>query len=294
MSIEPPLGFRGLFRTDEPTRAAYSEGAGPYRIVPAAVAVPADHEDLAALVGSAIQQNIPLTARGAGSGMPGGNIGSGIVVDMYAFRRPLFVSAQRTANVAAAVTYAELNRAAGTFNLRLPPDPSSGNFCTIGGMVATNASGARSLRFGSIRKWVRGVEFVSGTGDRGWIGRKGMARPPRRPGRNQQAILSGVAAVSAFERQLAPSIRLYADTIEERRPKTSKNSAGYALDAYLESGDLVDLIIGSEGTLGFITRVELDLALTAGAESTVLATIPDIAVLSDVVARLRALKPAAT
>ncbi len=293
MSIKQPLGFCGRFHTDDATRAAYSEGAGPYRILPMAVAVPADHDDLARLIATAIELSVPLTPRGAGSGMPGGNVGPGVVVDMHEFNRPLFVSAARTANVAAAVTYAEVNRAANRFNLRLPPDPSSGKFCTIAGMVATNAAGARSLHFGSIRKWVRGVEFVSGTGDRGWIGRKGMKRNPRKPTNTQQAALTSLKAVGQFERTVAPSIQRHAETIRDRSPKTSKNSAGYALGDYLSSGDLVDIIIGSEGTLGFITRVELDLALTAGGESTVLATIPDLSVLGEVVGRLKELSPAA-
>src|SRR5581483_11191391 len=86
MSARPPV--RGRFRTDERARAAYAEGAGIYRIVPRAVCLPADVEDLAALVRWAAAERVPLVPRGAGSAMPGGNVGDGVVVDLTAMAGP--------------------------------------------------------------------------------------------------------------------------------------------------------------------------------------------------------------
>src|SRR6266576_177296 len=68
--------------TDPRTRAAYAEGAGIYRIVPSAVAIPTDVPELAALVRWAVETRTPLIPRGAGSGMPGGNVGAGVLVDL--------------------------------------------------------------------------------------------------------------------------------------------------------------------------------------------------------------------
>ena len=76
--------------------------------------------------------------------MPGGNVGHGIIVDLSALDRPCRVSLASSANVGAAVTWRTLDEVAGHFGYRLPPDPSSGAFCTVGGMVATNAAGALS------------------------------------------------------------------------------------------------------------------------------------------------------
>src|SRR5213593_980722 len=120
-----------------------------------AVAIPPDARELAELVRWAAATHTPLIPRGAGSGMPGGNVGPGVVVDLRAFNAAPVVDAERrTARAGAAVTCAALNAAAATHRLRLPPTPSSANFATLGGMVSTNAAGAHTLRFGPMRDWV--------------------------------------------------------------------------------------------------------------------------------------------
>lgn len=76
--------LQGQFRTDDRARAAYAEGAGIFRIIPAAVAVPANMSDLQRLVRWASDSGTPLVARGAGSAMGGGNVGEGVIVDLTA------------------------------------------------------------------------------------------------------------------------------------------------------------------------------------------------------------------
>lgn len=292
MTISRPAGFRGAFRTDPGARSAYSEGAGPFRIVPAAVAIPADREDLAVLIRAAADGGYALTPRGAGSGMPGGNVGTGVVVDLRTFDRPASVSLAMTANVGAAVTWGTLDSIAAHFGFRLPPDPSSGAFCTVGGMVSTNASGARSFRAGSIRAWVRGVEIVTADGETGWFGRRAAKRQrTSQPGRHRYIV-----DPLTVQERLAPveaEIRAARGAIECRFPATRKNSSGYALDHYLDSGDLVDLIIGSEGTLAFVTRAELQLERRPEAVGTVLLGLTSLAELGDVVQAIAACEPSA-
>ena len=159
--------IRGAFRRDERARAAYAEGAGIYRIVPEAVAAPADVADLQALVRWAGAERVALVPRGAGSGMGGGNVGRGVVVDLtgMAPRRLEIDPARQTAWTSAGVTAQELDQAARAAGLRFPPIPSSGRFATLGGMVATNAAGVASVRCGSVRRWVRALEFVGGAGE---------------------------------------------------------------------------------------------------------------------------------
>jgi len=231
VSTSPPSPLPTLI-TDPRIRAAYAEGAGIYRIVPAAVAIPEDVPEVAALLGWAAETRTPLIPRGAGSGMPGGNVGAGVIVDLSTGFAELVVDAQRrTARAGASVTWAEVNDAARPYGLRLPPDPSSGAFATSGGMVATNAAGPRSVRYGSVRKWVEALEIV---------GADGEVRTVRRgEGRREKY------ALTADGRRL----------IAERFPKTRKNSSGYALDRFADSGDEVDLLVGSEGTLAVVTAV---------------------------------------
>ena len=239
----PPPGFRGVFRSDSRARAAYAEAAGIYRIIPAAVCLPADTADLALLVGWAAESRTPLVPRGAGSAMGGGNLGEGVVVDLTRLPLRLEVRAgERVAHTGANVTLADLNGAADRHRLRLPPDPSSGRWATLGGMLSTNAAGARSVRYGSVRRWALAAELVTADGDLVTL-RRGAPPAP-------------VAAVERFEAGAAPAIRAAAEAIGRRFPHTRKNASGYALDEYLATGDLLDLVIGAEGTLGIVTAIE--------------------------------------
>jgi FAD/FMN-containing dehydrogenase len=237
MATDPPI--RGVFRTDKETRARYSEGAGIYRIVPEAVALPADENDLIALVQWAADRRVSLHPRGAGSSVTGSNVGPGIIVDLTRLPRTLQVfPATATARTSANIRWGELTEAARKHGVRLPPDPSSGAFATLGGMVSTNASGSHSLRYGSMRRWVRGLTVIAADGSRLSL-RRGDGDPslhyPRRELLDQ------------------------ADLIRSRFPHATKNSAGYALDAWLETGDAIDLFVGAEGTLGFVTEIEWQL-----------------------------------
>jgi FAD/FMN-containing dehydrogenase len=241
----PPPSIRGVFRTDERARAAYAEGAGIYRILPAAVCLPSDRDDLVALVRWAAANRVPLVPRGAGSAMGGGNVGEGVIVDLTGLARLLDLRAAEHAAVTSAnVTLAELNAAADAHRLRLPPDPSSGRFATLGGMVSTNASGARTVRYGSVRRWVEAVELVTAAGE--------VVELRRGGGSGDRSI----ETIRRFDTQVAPAITAAHGLIASRFPRTRKNSSGYALTDWIASGDLLDLVVGAEGTLGFVTRID--------------------------------------
>jgi FAD/FMN-containing dehydrogenase len=267
-----PPHLQGVFRTDLRARAAYAEGAGIYRILPAAVARPADANDLVALVRWAEANGAGLIPRGAGSGIPGGSVGPGVVVDLGALPRTLEIDpAKAFARTSANITLSELNSAAHSHGLRLPPDPSSGAWATLGGMVATNASGARSVRYGSVRRWVEGVELV-GSGGNTSVARRLTLEPSNR-------LADTLLAASAL--------------IRSRFPKTRKNSSGYALDAWLDSGDLLDLLIGSEGTLGVITEVTWRLDPIPAARFGLLASLRSLYDLESAVRSVIGLDPSA-
>src|SRR5207249_995448 len=204
-----------------------------HRIVPTAVAVPRGVEELQRLVRWAADSGRHLVRRGAGSGMAGGSVGRDVVVDLsQGFRWTAPDWSRRTVWAGASVTWAEVTEAARPFGLRLPPDPSSGGFATSGGMAATNAAGPRSVRCGSVRHWVTAIEIIGADGE------------PRR-------VTRGEGSGERFG--LSPEQRRIVAT---RFPKTRKNSAGYALNHFADSGDELDLLIGSEGTLAIVTAVE--------------------------------------
>jgi FAD/FMN-containing dehydrogenase len=240
----PPPAVRGIYRTDSRARAAYAEAAGIYRIVPQAVCLPADIDDLRHLIRWAAEHRTALIPRGAGSAMGGGNVGEGVIVDLGQMggRRLEIHASDRRATTSARVTLAELNAAAAAHGLRLPPDPSSERWASLGGMVSTNAAGARSVRYGSVRSWVQALTIVTADAEVVTL-RRGKTHPQS-------------AALARFDRDAAPAVVAAAPLIATRFPQTRKNSSGYALDAYLASRDVLDLVIGSEGTLGIVTEIE--------------------------------------
>ncbi len=258
MSSQPqPPGFRGIFRDDADARAVYAESAGIGRALPAAVAVPADIDDLRMLVAWAAQTRTALIPRGSGSSMPNGAIGHGVIVDLSRWSQIEAVDEQaRTIRVGPGALRNDVDRVARKSGLRFPVDPSSGAFCTIGGMSSTNAAGSHSMHFGVMRPWVRALDCVFADGTRAEVRRGGSAP-------------HGIAGIDHF---LAIADRLVLE--EARSPSVHagvlKDSSGYGVAAYAQSRELVDLLIGSEGTLVFFAAVELDLIPVAAATSSVL------------------------
>jgi len=278
-----------LIQTDPRVLAAYAEGAGIYRIVPAGVAAPASLADVRELIRWAGAHRTGLIARGAGSGIPGSAVGSGVIVDLRErMPRRLEVDPHsRTAITSANITQAELTRAASEQGLRLPPDPSSSGWATLGGMVATNAAGPRTVRYGPVRRWVEALELVTADGEVGWLGRQGGK------GRKELPPLPPLAALQRLHRDAAPAIQAARSTIAARFPRTRKNTAGYALDHWLSSGDDLDFLIGAEGTLGFVTTIRWRLDPIPPARSGLRIALASLADLEEAVRSLVALDPSA-
>ncbi len=241
----PTDGFRGVFRDDVPARAVYSEAAGIAQVVPRAVAVPVDADDVAALVRWAARTATPLIPRGSGSSMAGGAIGDGVIVDLsrLATIEPVNAAAQ-TIRCGPGALRNDVDARARAVGLHFPVDPSSGAYCTVGGMSSTNSSGAHTLRYGAMRGWVEALDLVFADGSRATV-RRGCPPPDVPP---IARFLAAADALVAAER-VAPS----------RHARVRKESSGYGLAAYAESGELVDLLVGSEGTLAILVGLELRL-----------------------------------
>ena len=254
-SLDRPAGFRGIFRVDALARAVYAEGAGIARHLPDAVAVPADAEDVAALVSWAAAHAVPLVPRGSGSGMAAGATGPGVIVDCSRLMGIAEVEAERrTVRCGPGALRGAVDAAARAHGLRFPVDPSSGPFCTVGGMVAANAAGARTVKFGATRSWVHALDCVLADGSLAHL-RRGGAAPAG-------------TALARLTRDVLPRWRGHAGL----RRAVRKESSGYAVAAASESGEPIDLMAGSDGTLAVFTGIELRLAPIAGATASALAS----------------------
>jgi len=246
------------------SRAAYSEGAGIARAVPRAVAVPQHPDEVVALLLWAASSGARLVPRGSGSGMAGGAVGDEIIVDLSRQRDIHAVNAaEQTVAVGPGAIRDAVNAAAQRSKLRLPVDPSSSAFCTIGGMVATNAAGAHTLRYGSMRRWVRALDCVFADGHRAVV-RRGSPPP------------ADVPALARFFEHVRPAIAAAVRDGFAAHRGVLKDSSGYALRDFNESGEIIDLLVGSEGTLALFVGIELSLIPVPGATSSLLATFSSL------------------
>jgi len=257
-------GFRGYFREDDLARAVYSEAAGIGRAIPSAVAVPVDAEDVVVLVKWAAESGTNLIPRGSGSSMSGAAIGTGVIVDLSRINHLARIDERdQTVWAEPGVIWSALDVAARRKGLRFPVDPSSGSFCTLGGMVSTNAAGAHSLRYGPTRAWVNAIDCVFSDGDRAVITRG--EPPPKR-----------IEAVNRFMGDVHGEIV----RSDKRRPLlhlgVRKESSGYAVHDYATNADLVDVLVGSEGTLAIVVAIQLKLSPLPAATSSVLGSFPSL------------------
>jgi FAD/FMN-containing dehydrogenase len=184
-----------------------------------------------------------------------------VVLDLSRLRRLDEPNAsERTIRAEVGVLRGEIDRRARTIGLSFPVDPSSGEFCTIGGMAATNAAGAHSLKHGPTRPWVVALRCVFADGSAAEI-RRGMPLP------------QGIDALARFERSRSD---LLGASHAPLRDGVLKNSSGYGVAIFAQTHELVDLLVGSEGTLAVFTEVELALTPAAGARASLFVSFREL------------------
>jgi D-lactate dehydrogenase (cytochrome) len=203
--------------------------------------IPESADDIGAILLDANTRNVPVTISGARTGTVGGAIPfGGFVVSLEKLNKIKSIDKDAmTAVVEPAVLLADFQKAVEAEGLFYPPDPTEWS-CQIGGTVATNASGARSFKYGATRNFVKGLKVVLASGETINI-KRGMALATDR---------SFIELETENEKRIAIKRPTY------ERPDVRKNVSGYFNEQPL---DAIDLFIGSEGTLGVITEIELSL-----------------------------------
>jgi FAD/FMN-containing dehydrogenase/Fe-S oxidoreductase len=276
-------------KDDVPTITAYAVDASIYRIPPQAVVLVESEDDIATTVGYAVSRGIPLTPRAAGTNLTGSAIGSGIILDVSHLNRILEVNREeRWARVQPGIVLAELNKQLSLQGLLFGPDPSSGDMCKLGGMVANNSSGPHTLCYGSVKDNVQSLRLCLTPSS--WIEARSYAL-------DDPALEPLLTAVPAL-RHVMMLTKSHADLIAAKQPTVSKNSCGYNLFALADGltrgyFDLPKLFVGSEGTLGVVSEARLTLVDKPKATMTGLIHFQSLEEVGEAVPRILTLQPSA-
>jgi FAD/FMN-containing dehydrogenase/Fe-S oxidoreductase len=249
----------GEVEFDAFTRGRYATDASHYQVMPLGVVAPRSVKEAEHALAIAREEGVSVLARGAGTSQAGQAVNSSLVIDCSKYLDHLIeldVSGRRCV-VEPGIVLDELNRRLKPHGLWFPVDISTASRATIGGMVGNNACGARSLRYGNTRENVVSIDAVlaDGTGAHfGPVARDLSDLPPTSP-------------LPPLARDLLQLAAREADEIEARFPKVQRRVGGYNLDSLVPGRNdlnLAHILVGSEGTLAFSTRIELKLSPVLG------------------------------
>ena len=227
---------------DNLTRQLYATDASPYQIVPQAVAFPQSPAQASSIIQAAAQAGLSVTPRGAGTGLSGGAIGDGLVIDFARHNRQIsgFDKERRTVRVGPGVVLDQLNLFLKPRGFRFGPDVATSSRATLGGMIANDSSGSHTPVYGTTGMHVNELEIVLADGS---VAKVGAGHDTLHRQRN---LVEDLVALNALQ-------------ISERFPPgLLKRWPGYGLARALQNPkNLLPILTGSEGTLAAIVAAEL-------------------------------------
>ncbi len=222
----------------------YSSDASIFQITPLVVVRPRSTQDVVACMQYAHEHGLPVHARGAGSGIAGESLGTGIVLDFSCHMRRILSIGADEVTLQPGVVLAHLNRVLKHRGQLFGPDPSTRSVTTMGSVLALDASGSHWPVYGSARRHVRRLRVILADGTEMEVDRSVPLADDTNVRRQE------------LTQRLAELLRREAGTIRAHQPRSLINRAGYHVDGILteESLDLASLIVGSEGTLALIVE----------------------------------------
>jgi len=223
----------------------YSRDVSNFKIVPLAVFFPRSTEEVQTVVLAAKEEGVSVTVRAGGTCMSGGPINSGYIIDLTRYMNSVAVDADsKTATVDAGAYFRDVEDAAKVHELFFAGYPSSNRICGIGGMLGNNASGEKSLRHGATGVNVISLEVVLADGSVTTLTRKQLTE-----------------VNSEREQKTLALYEEYAAALRDAIGDVKKCASGYRLDEVVKDGVFseIPLMVGSQGTLGIITKATLNL-----------------------------------
>ena len=265
---------KGAVHADDISRALYASSAAVVEVWPSCIVEPKDADDVIKTMQFARELNIPVTCRGAGSGVAGQSLGQGIIIDFSVHMNRILETqpSEGWARVQPGVVKDDFDAELGSFGMFWPPDPSSSPWCTVGAMVSNNSGGAKSIRWGTAKDYLLELDVLLADGERVKL----------RPLGVKGDKIDFPADATAAEIRLAEGVfkiaRDNAKLIKKERPESTRSSSGYNVFELLHDevtadiqayyprvefnakGGVLDmprLFSGSEGTLGILLEAKL-------------------------------------
>lgn len=295
MDIQAELSkiFKGEVDTSDETLEFYSHDASLFELKPQVVAFPTDSNDIQSVVkfvndNKKAHPELSITPRGRGTDMSGGAVNESIVLDVSKHMNQLFEATETTAHVQPGMMYKDFEAETFKKEALLPSYPASRELASVGGMVANNSGGEKSLEFGKTDNFVTELKVVLADGKEYTIG------PLTRDQLNakmDQDDFEGDIYRRTFE-----LLDGHYDEIQAAAPKVSKDSTGYHLWNVWKRDtgifDLTKLFVGSQGTLGIVTDIKFKLVPRPQHSGTLVCYMHTIDNLGEVIPAVLAHKPA--
>ena len=311
---------RGDVNFDPITRRLYATDAGLSQIEPLGVVYPRDTADVARLVAYAAEKGLSVIPRGMGSGLNGGAVGPGIQVDFARYMNAILEVAPDGSwvRVQPGVVKAVLDRHVRPRGVFFAPDPSSENHCSLGGMIGTNASGARTVAYGATKDHVLALQVVLADGS------VFEARPYSLGSPELAELLSSSSTAGRAFGHVLPRLIAEREELMALMPDVVKNSCGYRIESVLDDGSqcsgavialareraakstsagssssrpttvqLQRLFVGAEGTLGLVTEATLRLVPLPAYRGVAMVYFPSVFAVGEAVPEILALGPTA-
>jgi FAD/FMN-containing dehydrogenase len=242
------------YSLEEDILKEYSHDTSIFKISPKVVVFPRNSEEIKNLVKIAKENNFGITPRSGGTDMSGGSIGEDILIVFTKYLNKFNLDPEnKIATAEPGVYFRDFEKELNRYNLMLPSYPASKEICALGGMVANNSGGEKTLKYGKTEDYVLGLKIVLSDGEEYYFEKI------------DENELQKKLSLKNFEGEIyKKTYQLIKDNyelIQKSKPKVSKNSSGYNIWKVYENGyfDLTKLFVGSQGTLGIITEIKFKL-----------------------------------
>lgn len=285
----------GEVMTAPDAREYFSTDGSIFKVMPQIIVYPRTENDIRKTARFTWQlaergKTIPLTARGLGTDQGGAAIGSGIMLVFPAHMNKILAldSGKGLVTVQPGLNYGRLQQTLQTHGMFLPPFPASLEYSTVGGAIANNAAGEKSVKYGVTKDFVRELRVVLANGEVITTGKISKREVNKKMG---LSTLEG-----EIYRSLDSLLNDNKELIEKTRPKLTKNVSGYDIWNIRNkdgSMDLTQLIVGSQGTLGIVSEAIVETESFNPRKTMLVALFDDIAKAGHAILELKKLEPSA-